>query len=340
MRVRTSSELTPVSVDDLARQPAGGAVEVSAPLADERTRRLRLVYVLAASHSGSTLLSMLLGSHPDLCTVGELKAVIHEDINRYQCSCGELIRQCPFWARINALMRKSGFAFDISEPYTDVKAIRSPYVRRLLRPLHRGAWLEHLRDAALRCSPTWRREYPRVQARTAALIRAVFHLTGANIIVDSSKYALRLKYALRNPALDVQVVRLIRDGRAVALTYRVDDHRPSMRKCAEEWRRSNEEAEELLGRVAPARWTEVRYEELCADPRATMQRLFRFIDVAPGPVNLDFRSRSRHVVGNWMRLQETTEIKRDDRWKTMLSAEDLAEFDAVAGDTNRHYGYE
>jgi hypothetical protein len=33
----------------------------------------RLAYILAASHSGSTLLSMLLGSHPQIATVGEMK---------------------------------------------------------------------------------------------------------------------------------------------------------------------------------------------------------------------------------------------------------------------------
>ena len=34
----------------------------------------RLAYLLAASHSGSTLLAMLLGAHPEACTAGELKA--------------------------------------------------------------------------------------------------------------------------------------------------------------------------------------------------------------------------------------------------------------------------
>ena len=38
-------------------------------------------------------------------------------------------------------------------------------------------------------------------------------------MVDSSKVAVRLKYLLRNPELDVKVIRLIRDGRGVALTY-------------------------------------------------------------------------------------------------------------------------
>ena len=38
------------------------------------TNKPVVAYLLAASHSGSTLLAMLLASHPDVCTTGELKA--------------------------------------------------------------------------------------------------------------------------------------------------------------------------------------------------------------------------------------------------------------------------
>ncbi len=60
--------------------------------------KLRVAYVLACSHSGSTLLAMLLGAHPDACTIGELKLSSLGDIDCYRCSCGELIVQCAFWS--------------------------------------------------------------------------------------------------------------------------------------------------------------------------------------------------------------------------------------------------
>ena len=108
------------------------------------------------------------------------------------------------------------------------------------------------------------------------------------MIVDSSKTGIRLKYLLRNSALDVRVLRLVRDGRAVALTY-MDPHRyaDAIRSCparrgtgrarhrgvplvpaARQWRRSQEEAAALLRSIDPARWITVRYEDLCADPDA------------------------------------------------------------------------
>lgn len=315
-----------------ARRPAGGK-------ADETGVR-RLVYVLAASHSGSTLLTMLLGAHPDLCTVGELKATIPGDVAEYPCSCGERINLCPFWARVRAGMARRGLDFDFAQPYVDLQSIDSAYVRQVLRPLHRGWLLEHVRDAALWLSPTARAQYALIRHRTAALVDTVCEISGQNIIVDSSKYGLRLKYLLRNPALDVQIVRVIRYGRAVAATYYIDERRLPMAQAALEWRRSNEEAEQLLTSVDPARSIEVRYEQLCHDPAGGLARLFEFIRVDPARGTLDYRAREHHVIGNWMRTQKTSAIVLDERWRQQLTAVDLGEFERVAGRMNRRYGYE
>jgi hypothetical protein len=185
-------------------------------------------------------------------------------------------------------------------------------------------------------------------------------VTGKRVIVDSSKMALRLKYLLRNPELDVRVIRLIRDGRAVSLTYMDPAHfadakdprlreggmggdrawqRLPMTAAAHEWRRSNQEAECALRGVDRATWTEVRYEELCTDRERTLARLFAFmgVDAARGMAGL--RSFDHHVIGNGMRLDATTEVVLDERWRSVLSVEDLRDFDTEAGQLNRQLGY-
>ncbi len=320
----------------------------------------RLAYILAASHSGSTLLCMMLAGHPDVCTAGELKATGLGDPDRYLCSCGRPIRRCPFWRQVADAMRRRGFDFDITCSGTDFSAVPSRYARRLLRPLHRGRLLETIRDAGLALSATWRSHLPRTQATNAALAETLRDLCGARLVVDSSKIALRLKYLLRNPDLDVKVVRLVRDGRAVAATH-LDpaayadasepalrgggygasrrSERKSIRDAAEEWRRSNEEAEELLAGLPPARWTQARYEDLCCDPAGALDRLHRFLGVDPAAAVRDFRSLPRHVIGNGMRLDRTSAVRLDERWKTVLRPADLAVFDSVAGQMNRRYGY-
>lgn len=348
----------------------GGAVSAvserprSGPRArnDRHGTRSALAYILAASHSGSTLLAMLLGAHPEVCTVGELKLNPQAlgDPERYRCSCGQRIRACAFWRKVAAGMAARGHAFDVADARTDYRTVPSAYARRLLRPMHRGRLLELVRDAGLAFSPTWRAAFPQVQARNAALVAVLRDLTGARVVVDSSKIALRLKYLRRNPELDVRIIRLVRDGRAVALTYtdpaRFADARSaalraggaggdrrserlSMARAALEWRRNNEEAEHLLARCDPTEWVEVRYEDLCRRTDETLDRLFRFLGVDPARHVRDFRSVEHHVIGNGMRFDTTSQVRLDERWKSEMSDEDRRTFDAVAGEMNRRYGY-
>ena len=185
-------------------------------------------------------------------------------------------------------------------------------------------------------------------------------MTGARVIIDSSKGALRLKYLLPRPELNIRVIRVIRDGRAVALTYtdewnfadsadpvlrgggsgqRRPPPRQSMAAAANEWKRSNEASDALVATLPPSQWTAVRYEDLCRDPASTLKRLASFLELDPHQPRLDFRAVTQHVIGNGMRMDSTSEISLDERWKSHLKSHDLLEFDKVAGDLNRSYGY-
>ena len=324
------------------------------------TEPVRLVYLLAASHSGSTLLAFLLGGHPDVCTVGEIKATSLGDVTRYRCSCGAEILKCAFWRSVSDEMAARGLPFDVTNAGTDIRTGATDYVRALLRPLHRGPLAEVVRDGALSLSPAWRRHLPRIQRANAQLARTLLDVTGKQVLIDSSKMGLRLKYLLRNPAFDVRVIRIIRDGRAVALAYMdpagfADAQDPSRRQggmggdranerqtmpeAARQWRRSNEEAEAVLRGVPRSSWIETRYEDVCRDTEGALRRLFEFIGVDPARGGPRLRSFDHHVIGNGMRLDNTTEVRLDERWRSTLTSADLQVFDAEAGPLNRQLGY-
>jgi len=282
------------------------------------------------------------------------------DLGRYRCSCGNLIGECDFWREVKKGMARRGCEFDLACAGTDYRNIESPYARRVLGPMHRGRFLEYLRDLALGLSPFWRRQLPEIHERNRALAASILDLTGAQVVVDSSKIGLRLKYLLKNPRLCVKVIRVIRDGRAVALTYmdparfadaedpkrraggmggNRDQERLSMARAAYEWRRCMEEAEQALCGLDRSEWTEVHYEDYCRHPDATLMRLHEFLGVEAGRHVREFRSVEQHVVGNGMRLDTTSEIRLDERWRDVLSREDLDTFNRVAGKINRRHGY-
>ena len=316
----------------------------------------RLVYILAASHSGSTLLAMLLGAHRDAVSAGELKATSLGNTDEYKCSCGTLLKECRFWKEVCGCMKKRGVAFTPMDAQTDHRSGGTRYTRRLLSPLHRGPTLEGMRDVALACSTDWRRRLPELQRRNLALAESVCAVSGAKMVVDSSKAALRLKYLLQIPELDVSVVRLVRDGRAVALTYmdpsryagsqdlrangRGGNRVMSMEAAAHQWRRSNEEAEYVLANVDPGRCIEVRYEKYCGDPDGVLCKVFEFLDLDPAEATRDFRAMENHVIGNMMRMDTTSKVSIDERWRDVLTTEELRKFDRAAGRMNSAYGYE
>jgi hypothetical protein len=318
-----------------------------------------LCYLSAASHSGSTLLAMLLNSHPRIASAGELKLNNLGDLSGYRCSCRELIADCRFWQQLVAEMSDDSAPFQLDDAGTHLNDIDSAYVRRLLRPLHRNRFTEAARDAALALSPTWRRALPRWKGQNRRLIRAVSNASGCDVVVDSSKIGIRLKYLIRIPDQRVRVIRLVRDGRAVALTYIdaaqfADAKDPSLRgggfganrhrdltmeQAAREWRRSNEEAISILATLDHDQYIQIRYEDLCQDVGGTLAKIFTFLGLENSDQHRRFKDVEHHVVGNGMRLDSSSSVVLDDRWKSALDEKQLGEFDAIAGDMNRSLGY-
>lgn len=319
----------------------------------------RLVYVLGASHSGSTLLTMLLNAHPGVATIGALAPAGLGDLGRYLCSCGRAIRRCGFWRWLAERASADHVPFTLDDFGTAFRMPGSRLDRRLLGSLHRGPWAELLRDACLSVLTRWPRRFAEIARANEVLVRAILDYYCADVFADKGNLALRLKHLLRTGAFDIKVIRLVRDGRAVALTYTdaaayadaalpsrrgggMGAGRPqrwSMAEAAYDVRRCHEEADHVLARLHRSQWVQLRYEQLCKDTDRTMERLFSFIGVDPSARVCDFRSVEHHILGNGMRLDCGSEVRLDERWREVLTPEQLRTFDSVAGRVNRRHGY-
>jgi hypothetical protein len=118
-----------------------------------------------------------------------------------------------------------------------------------------------------------------------------------------------------------------------------EDERLSIEKAAREWRRSHEEAEAIVRSLDRDRWIQVHYEALCEQTAPVLASLDRFLDLDPARPRRGFRAVDHHVVGNGMRLDTSSVVTLDRRWRSVLSSRDHQAFDAVAGSLNRAYGY-
>jgi len=324
-----------------------------------KNKKQQLIYLAAASHSGSTMTAMLLGAHPDLCSVGELKAAHLGNKGSYLCSCKTLVTECDFWQGVSTRMTERGQTFSILDAQTDIRTHATPYMLKLLKPLVRSPFMELIRDSLLFLSPTWRKQFPILQKRNADYIAAIAAQSGAEAVVDSSKIGIRLKYLLKNEELDIKVIWVVRDGRGVSLAYKnpseyADAKNPKLRgggagktqekgrgieHGAHEWVRCNQETQAVLATMDKDKWMQGHYEDISNDTEKTLDKIFEFIGVDPTKKRLDFKAVEHHVDGNGMRLDDSDEIKLDDRWRTELTKEELAQFELVAGNYAHSLGY-
>jgi len=318
---------------------------IAPPESSRSAGGVNLAYILSANYSGSTLLAMLLGAQAEAFTMGEMRVPALQNPDSYRCSCGELIKQCGFWNEVSLRMAKKGIAdFTIINPRLSIHDVESRYATRVLNAMPRGAMLEGVRNVALAFSPAWAAHLRAVHLRNTALAEVFQDMSGARVVVDSSKLALHLKFLLKSDRLKIKALNLVRDGRAVVTSmlghgFQRASRAETIAGAALEWRRINEAAECILGMLPASQFMDLRYEELCRQPEATLRNICQFLGMDTRQINLDFRSKTQHVLGNDMRLKTGSDIRLDERWRTTLTPEDLAVFDEVAGEMNRKYGY-
>ncbi|MEO7296294.1 MAG: hypothetical protein ABIZ57_09125, partial [Candidatus Limnocylindria bacterium] len=75
----------------------------------------RYVYLASNAYSGSTLLSFLLGAHPQVGTVSDVSGQRREQMmSTFPCSCGQLMTDCPFWRAVAAEVGGTGEEFSLA----------------------------------------------------------------------------------------------------------------------------------------------------------------------------------------------------------------------------------
>jgi hypothetical protein len=298
------------------------------------------VAIETSAFSGATLLAFLLGAHPQIATVGEMNGLIaRENPDTYLCSCGQNIKACPFWDSVGAAMRRRGLAFDVAHFDTEFDLGGPRPIQYLRRGSFRNNSVDAMRDALFRAWPSERHRLQALAARNMAFIESVLEVTDKRVFVDTSKDRLRLNALRRYTSLDVRAIHLVRDVRGVVASRLRRGASIDAREAAQQWARLHQRLQINLGVLSADRRIRVRYEDLCQDTRGTLQRLYRFCGVDLDVQTADHRSIPQHIVGNAMRLTDLPEIRADERWRSLLTKDQLDEIQRVAGSLIHQYGY-
>jgi hypothetical protein len=159
---------------------------------------------------------------------------------------------------------------------------------------------------------------------------------------------------------EARFVHLIRDGRDVALSLTAVHFGPNtIGDAAEKWSGEIAKARRQGNRVAS--YTEVRYEELIADPEPVLRRICEVTDLPWDEAMLQYQERAGERIGEIVRdfdraegeavpaevraqhqanVSKPLQSDRAARWRTEMGASDVAAFEELAGPTLDELGYE
>ncbi|HEX9774595.1 MAG TPA: sulfotransferase [Actinomycetota bacterium] len=136
-------------------------------------------------------------------------------------------------------------------------------------------------------------------------------------------------------------VHIIRDGRNVALSVMEAPFGPTELDRAALYWRARVSAARSAGRALGAgRYFEFRYETLLDDPEAVARAICTFIDVPFEERMLSFHERRREPRSAHMANLNKPITKGLRDWRTRLDGDDVALFEALAGDLLDDLGYE
>jgi hypothetical protein len=146
---------------------------------------------------------------------------------------------------------------------------------------------------------------------------------------------------------DARYVHLIRDGRDTAVSFlsmpagivtRTWAHPETAAEFACQWRAEVEAARSLGARVG-ARYVEVRYEELVADPERQLRRICKLAALDFDPAMLEYAGKVDVTAKPHQQslTRAPTPGLRD--WRAELSPAEAAAFEEVAGHLLRELGY-
>jgi hypothetical protein len=302
--------------------------------------RPRVVYVAGSGHTGSTLLALLLDSHPEIACVGEtsVKPKIRRKGGeaRQLCSCGAKVGDCPFWTNVFKAVQAEGYDFGLDR-WTNDYRFEHPAARRLYGRVLASARGRDFIQWAAQSLPIYRDRIAGTNDVNRAFIRAVLATSGAQVFADTSKRWSRLMHFLRMPDLDVQLVLLVRDVRGYAASAK--RRGLPVFDAARTWQRDRVAFDAIASTLATERVHRLRYEDLCSNPSETLNNLWRFCGVRAMDTPTVINASQHHVLGNSMRMKADIRIRLDQSWAERLDSDETRQILEIAGDVNRKLGY-
>ncbi|MCU1464308.1 MAG: sulfotransferase-like protein [Actinomycetia bacterium] len=310
------------------------------------TDDVKVLFLGGKGRSGGTLLANLMGQIPGFCNVGELNRLWDSGlVHNRRCGCGLPVQECPTWSAIldeaDALLRGTPLA-PLAKAHIDLDqsaVVRWPRLARLLRTRvdTRDRW----------------EALERYTTATSAVYRSIAKVTGAKVVVDSSRLPFEPVALGLVPGVDLRIGHVVRDPRAVVFSWKrarvftdrdTGEHLPRFGAAfsTTSWLARNVIVE-MLRRRRPS--ITVSYDELARDPAKVLRELADLMDEPAGDLRFLTSDAAtlvptHSVGGNPVRMiSGAVVIEPDEEWRHEISVRDRWVSTALALPLLHRYGF-
>jgi len=310
--------------------------------------RLTCVYIAGDGRSGGTLLGQMLNGLDDFVYAGELRLIWQEAFaDNEPCGCGQRFRDCQFWRKV---IESIFGGFD----RVDLPALLKSHLsvaRERFTPL----LILFNRAPSEFFGTGQRRAFEDVMLR---LCRAIVQVSGRKVIVDSSRHPSQALVLARIPQIELKVIHLVRDSRAVAFSYsrkKLQFDTGSRRKylrsngtigSAIEWDWRNLWASGISHlRRNGIKYALLRYEDLIRTPAEAVKETLARLGM--GDRDLSFikgttvELAGNHAIsGNSVKFKSgAVTLRLDDEWQHAMEQRDRRIVTLLTRPLMRHFGY-
>lgn len=306
--------------------------------------KIKVLFIGGFGRSGSTLLDMIFGRLPGLLPAGELRWIWLRCFEQNQMTAeGVPFRESPFWTEV------------VKQAYGGFENVNVKQIDALRNETERLRYIGQLVNPARR-TEEFNQSFNQLAPILTQLYRAMQQVSGAEVIVDSSKFPPYGYLLNALDALDVYVLHLVRDSRAVAYSWQRQKVRPEIHwqqqnmprfgvtRSSRSWV-TNNLAMERFKRVAPEKYLFMRYEDFVQAPHDHFQQILDLIGY--GHLSLDFLKEGRFdpvpiksVAGNPIRFEKKEIVIRPDAdWVEKMPKRQQALVTTLTSPLLMRYGY-
>jgi Sulfotransferase family len=314
----------------------------------EDSGALKVLSVVGAGRSGTTVLASVLAEYDGFASAGELRWLWQRGLREGRpCACGKTPDDCDVWSEV--AVRSLG----TPGPTRTAKVERIVKAQReLLRMDNRIRAIRSVGNPGDSASA----QLQTVRDASEAACRAFAAVSDARVVIDTSKRALDAAMLTSHDDIEQYVLHVVRDPRAVVHSWRnaksfsVDGetHTMGTRRLGgtvRRWWWSSLAAEMLQRQVPASRWLRIRYEDFAQRPEAVIGEVLTLLGEAPdrSPFQ-DGHTVMLHpnhmVAGNPSRFSlGPVPIRTDDRWRAQMPPREQRAIAFATRPLMSRYGY-